>query len=354
MSSAENRMGRLPGRGRAPLEALAAAALFGAAAPLSKLLVYQLPALELAGLLYIGAALAVAPLARRGSGNAAGLDAANRRRLAGAVLFGGIAAPILLLLALKIESAAAVALLLTLEVAATALLGALFFRDRLGGRGWLGVAGIIAASSAVGWGGGAPGVLAAVLVGAACLGWAIDNHCTALIDALTPARTTLVKGIVAGAINLLLAAGLTPQVPTLRQAAAGLAIGAACYGLSLVLYIRAAQQLGAVRAQATFATAPFFGVGLAALLFGEGLSLVATVAMAIAALSVFLLLRDQHAHTHRHAALSHTHEHAHDDGHHHHAHDGVPPSRRHTHAHAHEAVEHAHRHAPDLHHRHEH
>ncbi|MEO8602074.1 MAG: EamA family transporter [bacterium] len=345
---------RVPGR-RAPLEALAAAALFGAAAPLTKTLVYSLPALQLAGLLYLGAALAVVPLAlRRQAGERLRLDAANRRRLLGAVLLGGIAAPLLFVLALKIASAASVALLLTLEVAATAALGALIFRDPLGARGWVGVAGIIAASALVAWGGGAPSVLASVLVGAACVGWALDNHLTALIDALPPARTTLIKGAVAGAFNLTLAALLTPSLPTLRAAGAALLIGGACYGLSLVLYIRAAQRLGAVRAQATFATAPFWGVGLAALVFGEGLSMVAAVAMGLAAGAVFLLLRDQHAHRHRHAALQHAHEHDHADGHHTHAHGDQSATSRHTHPHTHAETEHAHRHRPDLHHRHEH
>ena len=336
-------------------EALAAAALFGAAAPLAKTLVHRLPALELAGLLYLGAALAVAPLAlRRPSGEPPRLDAANRRRLVGAVLLGGIIAPVLFLLALKIASAASVALLLTLEVAATAALGALLFRDPLGARGWAGVAGIVVAGVLVASGGGAPGLLAAALVAAACVGWAFDNHLTALIDALPPARTTLIKGAVAGACNLALGAWLTPHVPTLREAGAALAIGGACYGLSLVLYIRAAQRLGAVRAQATFATAPFWGVGLAALAFGDELSMVAAAAMGLAAVSVFLLLRDQHAHRHRHAGLDHTHEHSHDDGHHTHAHADLPAGQRHTHRHQHAETEHAHGHQPDLHHRHDH
>jgi len=338
----------------APIEALAAAALFGAAAPLSKLLVYSLPALQLAGLLYVGAAFAVAPLALRRSTAPMRLDVRNSRRLAGVVLLGGVAAPILFLLALRIADAGSVALLLTVEVALTAVLGALFFRDPLGRRGWAGVIGIVAASALVAWGGGAPGVLTAALVSAACLFWALDNHWTALIDALSPAQTTLVKGAVAGAVNLALALWLTDSLPSLGEAGAALAIGAACYGCSLVLYIRAAQRIGAVRAQATFATAPFWGVGLSAVVFNEGLTIAAAIAMGLAAGSVLLLLRDQHAHAHRHLAVAHTHEHRHDDGHHLHAHAAGEAGQTHTHAHAHDELEHAHRHRPDLHHRHEH
>lgn len=41
-----------------------------------------------------------------------------------------------------------------------------------------------------------------------------------------------------------------------------LVVGALCYGLSLMLYISGAQQLGSVQAELIFATAPFWGVML--------------------------------------------------------------------------------------------
>ena len=67
-------------RGRGALCGLAAAALFGASAPLSKRLLPALSPLVLAGLLYLGAGLGLA-LARLLA--AAGGEAAARRRCAG-------------------------------------------------------------------------------------------------------------------------------------------------------------------------------------------------------------------------------------------------------------------------------
>lgn len=337
----------------AVLAALAAALLFGAAAPLLKPLSERVPPLLLAGLLYAGAALAVAPPAWRQTRLAA-LDAANARRLAGAVLAGGVVAPVLLLFALRLASAASVALLLSLEVAATALLGALAFRDPLGRRGWLGVGAAVAAGGLLAWGGGVPGIVAALLVAAACLGWALDNHLTALVDALPPVGTTCAKGAVAGATNLALAAWLTPGWPGLTDAAAALAVGAACYGASIALYVHAAQRLGAVRSQALFATAPFWGVALAAVLRGDALHVTTLLAGALAAAAALLILRDQHVHLHRHEALAHAHRHRHDDGHHDHVHPDLPAEVEHSHRHVHALVEHSHRHVPDLHHRHRH
>ena len=44
--------------------------------------------------------------------------------------------------------------------------------------------------------------LSALFVAAACLCWGLDNNVTALIDGFTPAQSTAVKGLVAGAVNL--------------------------------------------------------------------------------------------------------------------------------------------------------
>jgi hypothetical protein len=70
--------------------ALLSAALFGAATPASKLLLDEIPPLRLAGLLYLGAALGAAPAALSRGRCALPRDAANRLRLAGAILFGGV------------------------------------------------------------------------------------------------------------------------------------------------------------------------------------------------------------------------------------------------------------------------
>lgn len=337
------------------LLAVCSAALFGAATPASKLLLRDLTPLQLAGLLYLGAALAVAVVGSlRRDPQAMRSDAASRWRLAGAVVAGGLVAPVLVLSSLNLASATEVSLLLNLEMAATAVLGATIFAEPLGRRGWLGVAGIVAAGALLCGGGGWPGTAAALLVAAACACWGLDNHLTALIDGMTPARSTLWKGAIAGSVNLGLGLALAPFAGSAAVLAAALAVGALSYGASIALYIRAAQQLGAVRAQAVFASAPFLGAGLAWLLLGETLGALTLAAAALLAGSVILVFSAAHAHLHRHAATEHVHHHRHDDGHHLHTHPGLPPSARHTHRHAHEPLLHAHPHWPDLHHRHDH
>jgi drug/metabolite transporter (DMT)-like permease len=338
--------------------ALLAAALFGAATPLSKMLLASVPAVQLAGLLYLGAALGVAPLVLRQRPVRLPwrCDGATRRRLAGAIFFGGVLGPILLLLGLQTAGAGSVSLWLNLEAAATALLGRFVFRDQLGRYGWLGAGGIILASVLLSLGEGAAGIRAGVLVALACISWAIDNHLTALIDGITPAQSTLWKGLAAGTVNLALGLWLAPFGMGPAALGGALLIGVFSYGASIVLYISSAQRLGATRSQLVFSTAPFFGLGLAVLLLGETLTAAQVVAGLIIAASVWALTQEQHAHDHHHHHAEHEHSHRHDDLHHEccEEHGHGPFVGRHCHAHAHVALSHAHAHLPDLHHRHDH
>ena len=87
---------------------LVAALLFGASTPVAKVLLEGLGPFTLAGLLYLGAALAVLPVAFSGGSLELATGRRNLLLLAGAVLFGGIIGPVLLLLSLERVSASSV------------------------------------------------------------------------------------------------------------------------------------------------------------------------------------------------------------------------------------------------------
>lgn len=337
--------------------ALLSALLFGASTPVGKLLLERLPPFQLAGWLYLGAAVGVIPgLVRTGS-RSFSLRRADKKSvvlLIGAIGFGGVAGPVLLLLGLQRASAASVALWLNLELAATAVLGFLIFRDHLGHGGWIGVWGTLLASVMLSWQGGEVGALALVLVAGACLCWGLDNHLTALIDGITPRQSTFWKGAVAGSVNLVIGLIAEPGSGDIVAAAAAVGVGVFAYGMSITLYIKAAQSLGATRSQMIFSSAPFFGVGLSMPLLGEWISLVEAIAAVVLILSLVVLFRDRHSHHHTHKALRHEHDHTHNDGHHNHTHPGLPSKAIHHHQHRHEPEVHAHPHWPDIHHRHRH
>jgi drug/metabolite transporter (DMT)-like permease len=337
--------------------AILAAALFGATAPAGKLLLSGLSPFQLAGLLYLGAAIGVLPLLLRDpqARSIACISRADRGRLLGAIAWGGIFAPVCLLFALQLASAGSVSLWLNLELIATALVGYFWFHDRLGKYGWLAVIGTVLAAGCLSWGEGAAGLAAGGLVALACLGWGVDNHLMALIDGISPAQSTFWKGLVAGTVNLTLGVAIAPYTASWMTTALGLGVGVLAYGASLVLYLISAQSLGATRSQMIFAAAPFFGVIYADVVVGESITLLQYLAMALKLGSLWLLFQDGHQHAHRHIPMAHIHWHRHDDEHHEHHHENlVLANQWHYHWHHHPAIEHSHSHLPDLHHRHEH
>ena len=337
------------------LLAILSAILFGASAPASKWLLAELTPFQLAGFLYLGAALAVAPSAFTKGFTAVFEigDHRNRLKLLGAVTFGGILGPILLLFGLRLADAGAVSLGLNLELAATAVIGVVFFRDHLSPSAWVGVCFAMLAAFLLTWSQGNVGVSAGVLVLAACICWGLDNHLTALIDGISPSQSTFWKGLVAGVVNLSIGITLAPLTLELKGISAALIVGGFCYGVSIVLYIKSAQVMGATRAQVVFSSAPFFGVILSVLCLGESVTSNHLIAATLFVVAIALLLRDSHSHTHKHHPLGHAHYHTHDDGHHNHHLDGAQPDY-HSHIHEHASLEHKHPHWPDIHHHHVH
>jgi len=333
---------------------LGAALLFGASTPAAKALLGTLHPFSLAGLLYLGASLGVLPWALRGLPSARRLHRKNLYRLGGAVLFGGIAGPLLLLSGLALAPASSVALWLGMETPATLVLGLLLFHEHVDRRSLLAAALITAAGVMIASPSSFSALVPAVLVVLACFAWGLDNQLTALIDGFTPSQSTLVKGLVAGTFNLGLGFALEGGVSASRFVLYALLVGALSYGASLVLYVAAAQQLGATRSQMLFATSPFWGLFLAWVTLGESILPAQVAAGSVMAFAIAVMHRERHAHSHAHEAQRHTHWHRHNDEHHDHVHESPPPKRGHTHEHTHEAVTHAHAHRPDLHHRHEH
>ena len=339
--------------------AILSAALFGAATPLSKALLGSIGPFTLAGLLYLGAGLALSPWALRGLATRVGaLDSRNRLYVLGSVIAGGIAGPVLLLFGLRAASSSSVSLWLNMELVATAILGHFVFRDAMTRRGALAAVGILVASVLLSFEGGTSTMMAGLLVAGACVAWGFDNHFTALIDGLSPEASTFIKGVAAGAVNLTIGLVFEGRAEIGPASLGGaLAIGALSYGASIVLYIASAQGLGASRAQLFFSSAPLFGLGIAATMLGEEPTVARVAALGLMGLSWALLLGDRHAHDHVHHMAVHTHWHRHGEGHHDHEHEPLTLAARvfgHGHEHGHDESEHRHPHVSDIHHRHEH
>lgn len=347
----------LPGLWPGGALGIGSALLFGATTPIAKLLLGAIDPWLLAGLLYLGAGLGLA-LLRLATGRRAEAPLARGDLpwLAGAILVGGVLAPVLLVQGLARTPASTASLLLTLEGALTALLAWALFREALGRRIALGMAAILAGALVLAWAGrpGAAGPLGPSLIAAACLAWAVDNNLTRRIAGGDPVTIALLKGVVAGSVNLVIALSQGAALPPPGALAVTLATGALGYGVSLVLFILALRHVGAARTGAYFATAPFVGAVLAVPLLGEPVSAQLLAGGLLMAAGVWLHLGERHEHEHAHEAMAHAHRHVH-DAHHRHAHAaGDPPGEPHSHWHEHPPMRHKHPHVPDLHHTHSH
>jgi drug/metabolite transporter (DMT)-like permease len=341
---------------RAALAALAAAALFGAGAPLAKRLLAEVAPTMLAALLYAGAGLMALPLAARGwRRREAPLRRADAPLLAGVVLFGGVAGPLLLMAGLLRTSASLASLLLNLEAVFTVAVAVVVFREWIGRRGLVALAVIVAgcALSTVVAGGSTRGWAGPAAVAAACLAWAVDNNLTQRLSLRDPLAVVAVKGLGAAPLALMIARLTGAPWPSPSALVGGLLLGASSYGLSLWLYVRATRALGAARTGMLFAAAPFMGAALAVPIAGDRPSLRLLAAALLTAAGTALLLLERHDHAHTHEPLEHEHLHTHDE-HHRHPHHGDEGPEPHSHAHRHDPLTHAHPHASDAHHRHRH
>jgi len=348
---------------RAVLLALLSAALFGASTPAAKALLGTMQPAMLAGLLYCGAGAGVAivrhlfrPMLGSESAVETPLQPQDFPWLAGAVVAGGIAGPILLMLGLARTEAATASLLLTLEGAATALLAWFAFHENVNRRVVLGMACLVAGTAILAWS-GAPtltSLIGPALIIGACVAWGLDNNLTRKISLSDPLQIVEIKGLVAGPVNLALGFWLGASVPAAGPLAAAAFVGFLGYGVSLALFVLALRDLGTARTAAYYSTAPFLGAVVAVIVLREPVTAQLVIAGALMAFGVFLHITEKHRHLHEHQPVEHAHPHVHDD-HHRHAHAASdPPGEPHTHAHRHEWMRHEHAHMPDMHHTHRH
>ncbi|MGI4952633.1 MAG: DMT family transporter [Janthinobacterium lividum] len=339
--------------------ALLSALLFGASTPVAKLLLGSVDPWMMATLLYLGAGTGLAAVhlsraALRLPAAEAPLRRADLPWLGLVILTGGVGGPLLLMSGLARTDATNASLLLNLEGLATMAIAWLAFRENVDRRLLVGAGAILAGALLLSWRGHASLDLGALLVAGACLCWGLDNNLTRRLSSADPVQIAMLKGLVAGTVNLVLAVEHGAAFPPTGLVLAAEVVGFLGYGVSLALFVLGLRHLGAARTGAYFSLAPFVGAALAVLILGEPVSARLLVAGVLMGLGLWLHLAERHEHDHAHEVMEHEHRHRH-DAHHRHAHaTGIDPGEPHTHAHVHAPLVHRHPHYPDLHHRHEH
>jgi drug/metabolite transporter (DMT)-like permease len=228
---------------RAIAGALLASLFFAASAPLAKILLAEVQPVMLAALLYLGCGVGLliykVTVHRIKPATEAHLARADMPWLIGAVLAGGVAAPIVLLYGLRNTSAATASLLLNFEGVATSVIAAIMFREALGKRVWLAVLLVTVGSIILSWDRTERLSLSvgALGVAAACVLWGLDNNLTRHISAKDPVMITIIKGIGAGLVSLCMAFLLGNHLPSIRHIGMAILLGFFAYGLSIVFFI---------------------------------------------------------------------------------------------------------------------
>ena len=337
------------------VQALLAAVFFGASAPISKLLLGDVPPVLMAAFLYLGSGTGISliKLYQRLASNQkeAGIKRPDIKWLSGAIISGGILAPIILMISLKNTPASTASLLLNFEGVGTTLIALFFFRESISRRALGAILAITLASillstnfgSSWGMSLGAFGVLLA------CVLWGVDNNFTRNISAKDPLTIVAWKGLVSGTFSLILGLSLGQKPPPLLTVLSILLLGFISYGLSTMFFIYSMRGLGAARTSALYGTAPLAGVLLSILIFKDPITLLFGIAAILMVAGAYLLANEEHAHFHIHMPVVHEHIHRHDDEFH--AHDD--DKEVHSHEHEHPQTHHEHGHMPDIHHRHE-
>lgn len=338
--------------------AITAAVCYGISAPVSKILLKEISPVFMASLLYLGAGagmLIVNFLKGRQTGQReAAITKKELPYVAGMIVLD-IAAPIFLMLGLNLTTAANASLINNFEIAATAVIALVVFKEAIGKRMWAAIFFITVSSvilsvedfSTFSFS------MGSVFVLLACICWGFENNCTRMLSLKNPLEIVIIKGFGSGSGALLITVISSEITFHIAYIVLSLLLGFVSYGLSIFFYIRAQRELGAARTSAYYAFAPFIGVALSLVIFGQGITFSFCAAASIMMIGAYLAAFENHEHSHIHKQLEHEHRHNHNDGHHIHTHD-YPVEGDHSHIHTHETMIHTHIHTPDMHHTHEH
>lgn len=336
------------------------ASLFGISPPLAKLLVKDIPPVVLAGLLYLGAfaGLSLYSIGKRiimtdPDKKAAPLERKDLPWLAGAVLVGGIIAPISMMTGLTLISGFSASLLLNLEGLATAMIAVFLFKENAGKNLWLALVCMTIAGILLTWepSQGKFNIAGPLLIIFAVVCWGMDNNLTRNISHKDPIQIAKIKGFVAGTTSLSLAIILGMKISLDLTIVFSLLLGSFSYGISLVFFIKALGGLGSSRTGAFFSLAPFIGAITSLIILKEWIGWVMFPAAGFMIIGIWLISSEKHSHYHIHKQITHTHSHVHNNMHHLHKHSGAF-HEPHTHEHTHVEIAHTHVHWPDTHHQH--
>lgn len=320
--------------------AVMAAVFYALNVPFSKILLSHMEPTLMAGLLYLGAGVGIGVLSLFRLNNRKKTERLTKKDLPYVIgmIVLDIAAPILLMFGITTSTSSDASLLGNFEIVATSIIALLVFKESVSKRLWIAILCITTASTMLSlniaedihFSAGSFFVLAATLC------WGLENNCTRQISSKSTYEIVMLKGFFSGIGSLVIAFISGERFSEIKWVLAAMTLGFVAYGLSIFLYVRAQNTLGAARTSAYYAAAPFVGAGLSFLILGEKLTPLYFAAFAVMLTGTILVIEDTLIRTH-----THVHEHIVT-----HTHNGTTHTHiiRHTHPHDHIMSEKNHRH----------
>ena len=325
---------------KAIMFAFLAAVFYAINVPISKVLLQHVGPTTMAALLYLGAGIGIGMMSlfnRKDREKAESLTKAELPYIVGMIVLD-IAAPIFLMLGISYGSSANASLLGNFEIVATTVIALILFKEAVTKRLWLAI-GLITLSSILLSFEGTDSFhfsYGSLLVIMATVCWGLENNCTRELSSKSTYQIVMLKGLCSGLGALVIALIKRESFPGIGYIAIALALGFVAYGLSIFMYVRAQNVLGAAKTSAYYAVNPLIGALLAFVFLSESLSWMYVIALIVMVIGSALVVVDtfirqhdhehQHAFTHSHGGSTHTH------------------TVRHSHVHKHYLTEEKHRH----------
>lgn len=281
---------------RAIVFALLAAVFYGLNVPLSKLLLANVGPTSMASLLYLGAGVGMGIVSlgrRKKEPESQHLTRKDLPFVVGMIVLD-IAAPIFLMLGISHGSSANASLLGNFEIVATTIIALFVFREKVSKTLWGAIALITLSSILLSFEGTGSFQFSvgSLFVLLATLCWGFENNCTRNISSKSTYEIVVLKGIFSGLGSLVIALIKQETMPEPKYIALAMVLGFVAYGLSIFLYVRAQNVLGAAKTSAYYAAAPFVGSFLSFVFLGEKLSWIYLAALAVMIMGTVLVVGD--------------------------------------------------------------
>ena len=325
---------------KAIMFAFLAAVFYAINVPISKVLLQYVGPTTMAALLYLGAGIGIGMMSlfnKKDREKAESLTKAELPYIVGMIVLD-IAAPIFLMLGISYGSSANASLLGNFEIVATTVIALILFKEAVTKRLWLAIGLITLSSILLSFEGTdsfhfSYGSLLEIM---ATVCWGLENNCTRELSSKSTYQIVMLKGLCSGLGALVIALIKRESFPGIGYIAIALALGFVAYGLSIFMYVRAQNVLGAAKTSAYYAVNPLIGALLAFVFLSESLSWMYVIALIVMVIGSALVVVDtfirqhdhehQHTFTHSHGGSTHTH------------------TVRHSHVHKHYLTEEKHRH----------